>query len=78
MQLQDMGPQIYHKLVMDTVWKSAYPIDLHSLIEDNGFKGTLRMNKWTRGFMKSQYQGIETRILKLIARIDRETNNRTE
>jgi hypothetical protein len=36
------------------------------------------MNKWTRGFMISQYQGIETRILKLIALIDRETQKRTE
>lgn len=78
MQLRDMGPQIYHKLVMDTVWKSAYPIDLEALMDDNGFKGTLRMNYWMRSFMISQYEGIETRILKLIAMIDRETQKRTE
>lgn len=78
MQLQDMGPQIYHKLVMDTVWKSAYPIDVGVLMDDNGFKGILRMNKWTRTFMIAQYEGIETRILKLIAMIDRETENRTQ
>lgn len=78
MQLQDMGPQIYHKLVMDTVWKSAYPIDLEALMDDNGFKGTLRMNYWMRSFMISQYEGIETRILKLISLIDRETQKRTE
>lgn len=76
MQMQDMGPHMYEKLVVDTVWKSAYPIDLEALRNDNAFKGTLRMNKWMRGFMISQYEGIETRILKLIAMIDRETENR--
>lgn len=78
MQLQDMGPHIYEKLVVDTVWKSGYPIDLKTLREDNAFKGTLRMNKWIRSFMIAQYSGIEQRILKLIEMIDLELENRTK
>jgi len=78
MQLQDMGPQMHEKLVVDTVWRSAYPIDVNALMDDNLFKGTLRMNKWMRSFMISQYEGIESRIIDLIALIDREIENRTE
>jgi hypothetical protein len=78
MQLVDMGPQMYEKLVVDTVWKSAYPIDVDALMDDNGFKGTLRMNKWIRSFMISQYEDIEGRILKLNAMIDRELDKRSE
>jgi hypothetical protein len=78
MQLQDMGPQMYEKLVVDTVWRSAYPIDVNALMDDNLFKGTLRMNKWMRSFMISQYEDIERHVLKLTALIDREIENRTE
>ena len=78
MQLEDMAPHIYEKLVMDTVWKSAYPIDLESLRNDNAFKGTLRMNIWIRGFQIMLYKDIEERIIQLIAMIDEELENRKE
>jgi len=76
MQLVDMGPHIHTKIVMDTVWKSAYPIDVEALMNDAAFKGVLRMNKFNKGFMVQAYMGIETRILKLTEMIDTELEQR--
>ena len=72
LQMHDMGPQIYAKVVMDTVWTSGYPIDPAALMDDNAFKGVVRMNVFIRGFMVRLYQELEKRILTLMEQIDRE------
>jgi hypothetical protein len=77
-QLQDLGPQMNRKLVVDELWESATPIDAGALMDDDEFKGTLRMNRWMRGFMISQYEAIEVHIINLIAMIDEELENRRQ
>lgn len=72
LQMDDMGPHIHAKVVMDTVWKSGYPIDPVLLMDDNAFKGVVRMNVFTRAFMIGVYQGLEQRILDLTEQIDGE------
>ncbi len=69
LQSFDLGPQVYEKIVMDTVWKSGYPI---ALMDDNAFKGVVRMNVFIRGFMVRLYQELEKRILSLMEQIDGE------
>ena len=76
LQMEDMGPQLYEKVVMDTVWRSAYPIDVEALKNDNKFKGVLRVNKWTKGFMGKLYEGVEKQVQELIALIDKELEQR--
>ena len=72
LQMVDIGPHIHAKVVMDTVWKSGYPIDPVLLMDDNAFKGVVRMNVFTRTYMIGVYQGLEQRILTLMEMIDRE------
>lgn len=76
LQMVDIGPHVYAKVVMDTEWKSGYPIDPVLLMEDNAFKGVVRMNVFTRGYMVQVYQGIEKRILALMEQIEVELESR--
>jgi hypothetical protein len=75
-QLGDLGPQLYEKVVMDTMWKSAHPIDVDALMDDNKFKGVLRMNKFNKGFMGTIYEGVEQQVQELIEMIDTELEQR--
>ncbi|MBK9628108.1 MAG: hypothetical protein IPO56_10515 [Flavobacteriales bacterium] len=72
LQSFDLGPQVYEKIVMDTVWKSGHPIDSMALMDDNAFKGVVRMNVFTRGYMVRIYQGFEKQILELMEMIEEE------
>jgi hypothetical protein len=74
--MQEKGPHIFAKVLMDTVGTSGYPIDPAALMDDNAFKGVVRMNVFDRGFMVGLYQGLEKRILTLIEMIDRELEAR--
>ncbi len=76
LQMDEMGPQIYTKIIMDTVWVSGYPINADALMDDVRFKGVVRMNLAARGFMVKVYQGFEKRILALMALIDEELEKR--
>lgn len=76
LQKVDMGPQLYEKVVMDTMWKSAYPIDPDALMNDNKFKGILRMNKFNKDFMVMIYEGVEQQVQELIAQIGKELEQR--
>lgn len=76
LQMVDMGPHIYSKLIVETVWKSAYPIDVEALSGDNGFKGVLRMNIFTKGFMTGIYKAVERQVQALITLIDAELEQR--
>ncbi|MCW5898560.1 MAG: hypothetical protein KIT10_04760 [Flavobacteriales bacterium] len=76
LQKVDMGSQLYEKVVMDTMWKNAYPVDVDALMNDNKFKGVLRMNKFNKGFMVTIYEGVEQQVQELIAQIDKELEQR--
>ena len=78
LQLFDMGPHVYAKVVMDTVWKSGHPIDPAALMDDNAFKSVVRTNVFTRGYMVRIYQGFETRIMELMEQIEGELAGRVE
>jgi len=71
-----MAAQIADKLILDSMWVSARPIDPEALMDDVGFKGTLRMNIFFRGFMIDQYRDAEGRILRLQEMIDTELEAR--
>lgn len=78
LQLTDLGPHIYAKIIMDTVWVSGHPINAVALMDDDAFKGVVRMNVFTRGYMVKVYQGFEKRMLGLMEQIDRELARRKE
>ena len=75
-QLNEVGPQIYAKVVLDTIWTSGYPIDPLALMDDHYFNGVIRMNIFTRGYMVRIYQGLEKRILGLMEQLDGELMQR--
>jgi hypothetical protein len=74
--MEQLIPQISEKLIMDTLWVSARPLNLESLRKDTSFKGMVRMNISFRDFMIRTYEGIERRIISLIEQIDRELESR--
>ena len=76
LQLTDMGPHIYSKIIMDSVWVSGHPINAEALMDDDAFKGVVRMNVFTRAYMVSVYQGFEKRILALMEQIVGELKDR--
>ena len=76
LQMDDLGPHIYAKIILDTVWVSGHPINAEALMDDDPFKGVVRMNVFTRGYMVKVYQGIEKRILGLMEQIDGELQER--
>ena len=76
LQMDDLGPHIYAKIIMDTVWVSGQPINAEVLMDDDAFKGVIRMNVFTRGYMVKVYQGFEKRILGLMEQIDGELRQR--
>ena len=76
LQLFDMGPHVYAKVIMDTVWVSGHPINAEALMDDDAFKGVVRMNVFTRAYMVNRYQGVEKRILGLMEQIDGELKDR--
>jgi len=76
LQMDDLGPHIHAKIIMDTVWVSGYPINAEALVDDDPFKGVVRMNVSTRGYMVKMYQGFEKRIVRLMEMIDRELAQR--
>lgn len=78
LQLTDMGPHIYSKIIMDTVWVSGHPINAEALMDDYEFKGVIRMNVFVRAYMVKVYQGFEKRILALMEQIDGELELRRE
>jgi hypothetical protein len=78
LQLTDLGPHIYSKIIMDTVWVSGHPINAEALMDDHAFLGVVRMNVFIRGYMVKIYQGFETRILGLMALIDEELEVRSQ
>ncbi len=65
-------PVIQAKLVVDTLWASARPIDPEALMDDAPFKGMLRTNIFFRQWMIGQYKGTEKRITALQTMIGRE------
>jgi len=74
--MEQLIPQISEKLIVDTMWVSARPLNLESLRKDTSFKGMLRMNISFRDFMIGRYEGVEMRITSLIEQIDRELESR--
>jgi len=76
LQMDDLGPHIHAKIIMDTVWVSGYPINAEALMDDNAFKGVVRMNVFVRGYMVKVYQGFERQILGLMEQIDGELEDR--
>jgi hypothetical protein len=78
LQMDEMGPQIYTKIIMDTVWVSGYPINADALMDDVGFKGVVRMNVVARGLMVRVYQGLKKQILALMEQIDGELGTRDQ
>lgn len=76
LQMVDMGPQLYEKVITDTLWVSGYPMDVEALMEDQKFKGIVRMNIQTYEYMIRIYQGFEERILDLMGQIDTELEAR--
>ncbi|MEZ4739296.1 MAG: DUF6090 family protein [Flavobacteriales bacterium] len=69
------GPHIYAKVVMDTVWKSGYPIDPVA----HGRQPVQRRGAHERvhaGHMVRIYQGFEERILVLMEQIEGELTAR--
>jgi hypothetical protein len=72
LQFDHILPQLMAKVVVDSVWESGQPIDPEALMDDASFKGLLRMNMFIRGYMITQYQGVERRILTLQGMIDKE------
>ena len=75
-QSQNLSNLIYGKVVMDTVWQSAYPLDPVALMDDEVFKGALRMNIFARGFMLRRYEKLKIRIEGLIEQISTELEER--
>ncbi len=75
-QLDIMSNKIYGKVVVDPLWKSAYPLDVVALRDDEVFKCMARMNVFIFGFMISLYDDIEARIVRLIAQIEDELKQR--
>jgi hypothetical protein len=71
-QTDRMASQIADKLVVDSMWVSARPVDPEALMDDASFMGTLRMNIFFRGYMIGQYRRVEEQILRLQALIDAE------
>lgn len=78
LQMDDLGPHIYTKIIVDTIWVSGYPINAEALMDDDPFKGVVRMNVFIRGYMVKVYRGIEKRILGLMEQIDGELEERRE
>lgn len=74
--MEQLIPQISEKLIMDTMWVSARPLNLESLRKDTSFKGMLMMNISFRDFMIRVYEGVQRRITSLIEQIDRELESR--
>ncbi len=77
-QLNEMLPQVNAKIVIVDMWKSGYPIDVGTLMDDDAFKGLLRTNVFVRAFMTNQYRLLEQQILSLIAQIDAELKGRQQ
>lgn len=75
-QLDNLKGLVYGKVVIDTLWKSAYPLDPAALSEDEVFKGTLRMNVFLFRFMIGMYERNEERIESLIEQISMEVKAR--
>jgi hypothetical protein len=75
-QMQNLTNLIYGKVVMDAVWQSAYPLDASTLMDDEVFKGALRMNIFARTFMLDGYQNLKIRIEGLIDQISTELEER--
>jgi len=67
---------IHAKLVVDTLWVSAYPIDPTALMDDAPFKGLLRTNIFLRQVMIGLYRNVEKRILALQGMIEQELAGR--
>lgn len=76
LQMVDMGPQLYEKVITDTMWVSGYPVNPEALMDDQKFKGVVRMNILTFEYMIRIYQGFERQILMLMDQIDSELNAR--
>lgn len=75
-QLQNLSNLVYGKVIMDDVWESAYPLDAPALMDDEVFKGALRMNIFARGFMLRRYESLKIRIEGLIEQISTELEAR--
>ena len=72
LQWDHILPEIFSKVVVDTVFVSGHPVDAEVLMDDTPFKGILRMNIFIRGWMIGQYKGVERRVLALQGMIDKE------
>lgn len=75
-QMQNLSNLIYGKVIVDAVWQSAYPLDASALMDDEVFKGALRMNVFARGFMLNRYEKLKIRIEGLIEQISTELEER--
>ncbi|MBS1936445.1 MAG: hypothetical protein JSS84_01355 [Bacteroidetes bacterium] len=71
-QLEEVLPMMHAKVVVDTMWASAWPIDPEALMDDASFKGMLRTNIFFRNWMIGRYKSLEKRIQALQAMIGRE------
>lgn len=71
-QLDQGLPMVHSKLVVDTFWVSARPMDPEALMDDAPFKGLLRTNLFFRQWMIGRYKGLEKRIETLRAMIEEE------
>ena len=75
-QLNNISNEIHGKVIIDELWKSAYPIDIVSLRDDEEFKGMVRMNTLLFGFALRLYENAEAHIVDLTVQIDGELKKR--
>ena len=76
MHLDNLKHVIHGKVVVDKLWKSAYPLDVAVLYEDEVFKSVVRMNVFMFHFMITIYSSVEKRIDGLIEQINKELEDR--
>ena len=76
MQMDNLKDVIHGKVVVDRLWKSAYPLDVAALYDDEVFKSVVRLNVFMFEFMIGIYSSVEWRIVGLIEQIDKELEDR--
>ena len=71
-QYQVFWPKVIQSIEIDSVAKSAKPIDYITLMNDVAFKNALNANRTYRGVMLGYYEGLRKKVIRLIAHIESE------
>ena len=75
-QMHEVLPHINAKIVIDSMWRSGYPIDVTALMDDDAFKGILRNNVFVKSFMAGRYTTFKNRLKDLLDQINHELESR--